>query len=716
MVIPKINSAHGSDTRNIINRAIDLINAQGKSIQDLVAEGQLTPSQYAELVSIVNGNVKKGSITTADIDKNNFAIDQTMITDSLRRIITGNAPINAVPANNSLTTEKYADNSVTKRKKTIGGETATILSWNKLPDIDLVNRKMVFYPDTAIIHSKGRNVVLTETSVDFASGITILILYDTSTGAFRSTNSSNSNILGETEVFVTFLSFTTTSQSELINVVGNLEYTVNGKNRVIKDSVHTDEIEDGAVTPSKTDFIEISTNLLDVDKLERGFSLNTATGEPTPNSNHSISGFIKIKPNTYYTKSSEGRWAWYDENKEYIGTSITETITTPSEARFIRVAIHNNYIDEAQINEGQQLLPYEPYYFRFEGLSLGDGNTERNVETENYFVKKLDSSEVYTAPILPDVSVNSPDNIRGLQHQDIYNLYDELVASYPDYVTSQLLGVEATGKEIYRYDLKPPISDRTSKNQVRIPKVIVISGTHGFEKLAVWVNYQLARLLCESWEEHEGLENLRWNVHLIMIPVQNPYGYSNINQNTGNVDGLRGNSNGVDIARNFPTGWRKGDPESVTYGGEYALSEIEAQLVDQLISDELKDLIYVCDFHNFATTNGTIWNASNSNFHINLAEQLIRTMTSKWKKEHSFMDTFSISDVGYADMGGPPGSVGKHATVEYGVHGGTFEVSELLPFLENEARNSPLTVKFGMDAFINWLNLVVKNSLDFDVK
>ena len=68
MVIPKINSAHGSDTRNIINRAIDSINVQGKSIQDLVAKGQLTPEQYANLIQTVNGLISKGEVTLDDLD------------------------------------------------------------------------------------------------------------------------------------------------------------------------------------------------------------------------------------------------------------------------------------------------------------------------------------------------------------------------------------------------------------------------------------------------------------------------------------------------------------------------------------------------------------------------------------------------------------------------------------------------------------------------
>ena len=72
MTIPKINSSHGSETRNIINAAIDSINVQGKSIQDLVAEGQLTPSQYAQLIKNVNGLIAKGDIQINDLSEDLF--------------------------------------------------------------------------------------------------------------------------------------------------------------------------------------------------------------------------------------------------------------------------------------------------------------------------------------------------------------------------------------------------------------------------------------------------------------------------------------------------------------------------------------------------------------------------------------------------------------------------------------------------------------------
>src|SRR5699024_3637769 len=110
--IPKINSAHGSETRNIINRAIDLINVQGKSIQDLVAEGQLTSSQYADLIQTVNGLIAKGDVTFDDIDINQGKMLPKHLSEEVLSMITGDAPVNAVPADGSITTEKVAKKAI----------------------------------------------------------------------------------------------------------------------------------------------------------------------------------------------------------------------------------------------------------------------------------------------------------------------------------------------------------------------------------------------------------------------------------------------------------------------------------------------------------------------------------------------------------------------------------------------------------------------------
>ncbi|AYE35322.1 hypothetical protein [Clostridium septicum] len=55
-------------------------------------------------------------IKVSQIDKNQGKIDQTYLTDELLQQISGNAPINSIPPDKGVTTEKLADKSVTKSK------------------------------------------------------------------------------------------------------------------------------------------------------------------------------------------------------------------------------------------------------------------------------------------------------------------------------------------------------------------------------------------------------------------------------------------------------------------------------------------------------------------------------------------------------------------------------------------------------------------------
>ena len=86
-VLPRIQNAHDPATRNIINATIDSTNAQGKAIQDLVAEGQLTPAQYADLITVINGNISKGDVSIYDINKNLGKFDATYFRSCCHRSI-----------------------------------------------------------------------------------------------------------------------------------------------------------------------------------------------------------------------------------------------------------------------------------------------------------------------------------------------------------------------------------------------------------------------------------------------------------------------------------------------------------------------------------------------------------------------------------------------------------------------------------------------------
>lgn len=115
-MIPKINSSHGSETRNIINAAIDSINAQGKSIQDLVAEGQLTSEQYAQLITVINGHLKSGDVSLYDIDFNLKKIGLEHLSEEVKKSLTGETPILSEVADGAVSEVKILDKAVSPRK------------------------------------------------------------------------------------------------------------------------------------------------------------------------------------------------------------------------------------------------------------------------------------------------------------------------------------------------------------------------------------------------------------------------------------------------------------------------------------------------------------------------------------------------------------------------------------------------------------------------
>ena len=70
----------------------------------------------AQLAQIETQKLNKGEVSVTDIDKNKGLIDETYLSDTLKQQIVGDAPIHAIPADDSLTTDKYVDESVTAVK------------------------------------------------------------------------------------------------------------------------------------------------------------------------------------------------------------------------------------------------------------------------------------------------------------------------------------------------------------------------------------------------------------------------------------------------------------------------------------------------------------------------------------------------------------------------------------------------------------------------
>ena len=116
MKLQRTGALWNRDNRNGINSNWERLESLLDVINKMVVEGQMSAEQYSQVITTLNGLIKKGEVSVSDIDKNKGKLDQTYLSDALLQQIAGNTPINAVPADGSITTEKLADKSAKREK------------------------------------------------------------------------------------------------------------------------------------------------------------------------------------------------------------------------------------------------------------------------------------------------------------------------------------------------------------------------------------------------------------------------------------------------------------------------------------------------------------------------------------------------------------------------------------------------------------------------
>ncbi len=328
------------------------------------------------------------------------------------------------------------------------------------------------------------------------------------------------------------------------------------------------------------------------------------------------------------------------------------------------------------------------YYVNGQPVSTGASD----LKTSELIIVNGDTDASYEQPILQSWSTWVTSN--NTNHTAIYDLYDALMGSYPDYITKTLLGNDGLGNPIYRYDFKPSPVETVSMSG-DVAKMILISGVHGFERSGIICLYESMRQICENWQTDSKLETLRWNTHFIVVPCVVPSGFD-LNS--------RKNHNGIDIARQFPTNWAYYPPESTTPSGNAPLQELEAQYINTLLTENT-DAIYFTSHHNFFDeSQGFIWNCSGTKFGVRLAKSMISRLTRSWKKRYPSIMPVNGEYVGYADTNTPPGSEGAHATA-LGIQGGTFETCWRLKWDVDQSTYTSNVITLGTETFLNWLLL-----------
>ena len=254
----------------------------------------------------------------------------------------------------------------------------------------------------------------------------------------------------------------------------------------------------------------------------------------------------------------------------------------------------------------------------------------------------------------------------------VYERYDALAALYPDNIETFELGTDALGNRMAYYKVTAPKID-ADMNQ-KLPLVFINCGLHGGERISTTVMYRIIEQMLTNWRSSDVLQSLKFNMDLLVLPVSNPSGW---NTRT------RQNHKGVDINRNFPTGWGTQHENS----GDSPFSEPESRAIAKVIADnEGIDMFW--DFHNFSggpESGSYTWIPITSKCYPYLkatAKSIISKITHLIQRDYDYVPESWVA--GWVS-GNPPSGWAQDYAAEQGIpFSTTFELcSYLYPYAEH---------------------------------
>lgn len=312
----------------------------------------------------------------------------------------------------------------------------------------------------------------------------------------------------------------------------------------------------------------------------------------------------------------------------------------------------------------------------------------------------------------------------------VYAKYDALVAAYPNYIKKTDLGVCSDGvTHVYRYDFCEPEPHHQSGQQWSETKPVVIcaSGIH-WEWGGVYSLYYALKEITENPE----LDDLRRNVRFVVVPIINPYCFTDIGPYSETYGVL--NANGVQIHRNFEVGFIYPDQSGYqplgnrNHGGTEPLSEVETQNIDNIFK-EFPDAALFLTCHSAQRDSrwgtGFIWASTATNYTCNLGYRLVDKMSKAWHKKYgktwedgcirenefvladpsAYPNAVQLADgdyrAGHAHVSATDGTETRQAT-KYGIQGANVEVLDTFWVLSSTGLDSKLTTH-GAEVYINYL-------------
>ncbi|MDN6751260.1 MAG: hypothetical protein L0L95_13535, partial [Staphylococcus equorum] len=324
--------------------------------------------------------------------------------ENLKSNITDQAVTDFVIEDESISEDKLTDNTIGVEKVNFIKSSRNLLNKN-----DVISRKNLSTTTGELITSSTASVFnkwfeVTPGDPYYSLGLYARAFYDTNKRFISGTTGNGSFTIPDNTRFVRF-STTSLEEAQLNHGTEAKPYDEYFEPYLVEDiaikglsnnSIGTAQIKNNSVTVDKVDFINRSNNLIDKNKISTGYAFSS-DGSITENSRHAISDYVPIIPNQTYTVSSNSsRVNFYDEKKEYIGqffsSDFTATFTTPPNARYLRTNITISRYEDAMLNEGTEILPYEDWHEPvLEGIT--DGNNIDSEKLTEEIIKKIKEEE-----------------------------------------------------------------------------------------------------------------------------------------------------------------------------------------------------------------------------------------------------------------------------------------------------------------------------------